>query len=57
MNYENLLGMCSSGQRRFHKLNEWSGRDDFTKSNFINFARQLPYAQEFIFIDEIVDKK
>lgn len=57
MNYENLLGMCSPGQRRFHKLNEWSGRDDFTKPNFINFARQLPYAQEFIFIDEIVDKK
>lgn len=57
MNYENLLGMCSFGQRRFHKLNEWSGRDDFTKPNFINFARQLPYAQEFIFIDEIVDKK
>lgn len=25
MNYENLLAMCSKGQRRFHKLNEWSG--------------------------------
>lgn len=24
MTYENLLAMCSKGQRRFHKLNEWS---------------------------------
>lgn len=53
MNYENLLGMCSKGQRRFHKLNEWSGIDDNTLTNFIEFARGLPYAQEFLFIDEI----
>jgi hypothetical protein len=53
MNYENLLAMCSKGQRRFHKLNEWSGADDSTKPNFISWARTLPYAQEFIFIDEI----
>ena len=46
MNYENLLGMCSKGQRRFHKLTEWS-------TDFINWARSLPYAQEFIFNDEI----
>ena len=46
MNYENLLGMCSKGQRRFHKLTEWS-------TDFINWARSLPYAQEFIFTDEI----
>lgn len=52
MNYENLLGMCSRGQRRFHKLNEWSGIDDEYLTNFINFARQLPYAQDLIFIDE-----
>ena len=52
MNYENLLGMCSVGQRRFHKLNEWSGIDVMTVDYFIKFARQLPYAQEFIFIDE-----
>lgn len=45
MNYENLLGMCSKGQRRFHKLTEWSGA-------FITWARSLPYAQELIFIDE-----
>lgn len=52
MNYENLLGMCSKGQRRFHKLNEWSGMDNPDLNNFIAFARTLPYAQEFIFIDE-----
>lgn len=52
MSYENLFAMCSPGQRRFHKLNEWSGIDDETLINFINFARQLPYAQELIFLDE-----
>lgn len=45
MNYENLLVMCSKGQRRFHKLTEWSNA-------FIDWARKLPYAQELIFIDE-----
>lgn len=53
MSYENLLAICSKGQRRHHKLNEWSGRDDNTKSNFISWARTLPYAQELIFIDEV----
>jgi len=53
MSYENLLAMCSKGQRRFHKLNEWSGQDDSTKLNFISWARTLPYAQELIFIDEV----
>lgn len=46
MNYENLLNMCSKGQRRFHKLTEWS-------VDFISWARLLPYAQELIFIDEV----
>jgi hypothetical protein len=46
MNYENLLAMCSKGQRRFHKLTEWS-------KSFISWARTLPYAQELIFLDEI----
>ena len=46
MNYVNLLNMCSKGQRRFHKLTEWS-------ELFIQWARSLPYAQELIFIDEI----
>ena len=54
MNYENLFSMCSKGQRRFHKLNEWSGIDDNTLENFIKFARSLPYAQELIFIDELI---
>lgn len=46
MNYENLLNICSKGQRRFHKLSEWS-------VDFISWARSLPYAQELIFIDEM----
>ena len=46
MTYENLLAMCSKGQRRFHKLTEWS-------TAFIDWARTLPYAQELIFIDEL----
>jgi hypothetical protein len=52
MNYENLLAMCSPGQRRFHKLNEWSGKDEPALANFISFARKLPYAPDFIFLDE-----
>ena len=47
---EMLLGMCSKGQRRFHKLTEWS-------KAFIDWARTLPYAQELIFIDEYERKK
>jgi hypothetical protein len=43
--YENLLAICSKGQRRFHKLTEWSNA-------FIDWARTLPYAQELIFLDE-----
>jgi hypothetical protein len=46
MNYENLFAMCSKGQRRFHKLTEWS-------KAFIDWARCLPYAQELLFIDEV----
>ena len=46
MDYENLLAMCSKGQRRFHKLTEWS-------KSFIDWARSLPLAQELIFIDEV----
>ena len=52
MNYENLLAMCSKSQRRFHKLNEWSGVDNPELTNFIAEMRKLPYAKEFIFIDE-----
>lgn len=53
MSYETLLAMCGKGQRRFHKLNEWSGQDHPANENFISFARNLPYAQELIFIDEL----
>ena len=52
MNYENLLAICSKSQRRFHKLNEWSGKIDNSLENFIKMARELPYASYFIFIDE-----
>ena len=50
MSYENLLAICSKGQRRFHKLTEWSNA-------FITWARTLPCAQELIFIDELEDKE
>jgi len=49
MDYENLLAICSKGQRRFHKLTEWS-------KSFIDWARSLPYAQELIFLDEVAEK-
>ena len=55
MTYENLIAMCSKGQRRFHKLNEWSGQDNSSVPNFISWARTLPYAQDLIFIDETLD--
>lgn len=43
MNYENLLGICSTDQRRNHKLSEWS-------KSFIDWAKSLPYADELLFI-------
>ena len=56
MTYENILAMCGKGQRKFHKLNEWSGQDNPNVPNFISWARTLPYAQELIFIDELEEK-
>ena len=50
MNYENLISICS--QRKQHKLNEWSGIDDFNNQNFIAWAKTLPYSKEFIFYSE-----
>ena len=51
--YETLKAICSSDQRRYHKLNEWSGLDaPEIKEYFIKWARSLPYAQELIFFDE-----
>ena len=49
LNYETLFAMCSKGQRRYHRLTEWS-------SDFMDWARSLPYAQELIFIDELEDR-
>lgn len=51
-NYETIRSICSPGQRRYHKLNEWGGHDDPSKNNFIKWARELPYAQYLIFDDE-----
>ena len=50
MNYENIFNMVR--QRKNHKLNEWSGKDNPDCPNFIAWARTLPYAQELIFLDE-----
>ena len=50
MNYENIFNMVH--QRKNHKLNEWSGKDNPERPNFIAWARTLPYAQELIFLDE-----
>lgn len=44
-NYETIRAICSKGQRRNHKLTQWS-------VSFIDWARTLPYAKEFIFDDE-----
>ena len=49
MNYENLYTIVR--QRYWHKLNEWSGRDDPNNDNFIQFVKTLPYANDFIFLD------
>lgn len=45
MNYENILNMYH--QRKNHKLNEWSGKDDPTKPNFCSWILELPYAKQF----------
>ena len=50
MNYENLLSMAH--QRKHHKLVEWSGADDYANESFIKFAHSLPYADDFIFVNE-----
>lgn len=35
-------------QRKNHKLNEWSGKDDNELENFISWAKSLPYMKEFL---------
>lgn len=49
MNYENVYNMVH--QRINHKLNEWSGQNDSSKTNFIQWAKGLPYADTLIFHD------
>ena len=44
-------------QRRGHKLNEWSGLDDSTKENFIAWTKTLPYAEQFIFDNDFIEKE
>ena len=50
MTYENIYNMVE--YRKDHKLNEWSGKDDDTKDNFIKWVHTLPYADEFIFLEK-----
>lgn len=45
MSYENILNMYM--QRKNHKLNEWSGKDDSSKPTFCSWVLSLPYAKEF----------
>ena len=52
LNYENIYAIVH--QRFNHKLNEWSGKDDSNLTNFIAWARELPYADKLIFAD--IDK-
>lgn len=47
MTYENLYAMTH--HRYFHKLNEWSGKDNPTLNNFIEEVKKLPYAEDLIF--------
>ena len=49
-NYEIIRSICH--QRAHHKLNEWAGADDSSKTNFIAWAKELPYANYFIFDQE-----
>ena len=50
MTYENVFNMIH--QRMNHKLNEWSGKDDSSKPNFISWTKKLPYAEELLFIEK-----
>lgn len=50
MTYENVFNIVK--QRGNHKLNEWSGKDNGELSNFMKWAKGLPYANELIFYKE-----
>lgn len=47
MSYENLYSMIR--QRKSHKLNEWSGKDNDKLHNFISWEKTLPYSKELLF--------
>ena len=53
LNYENILSMIH--QRKHHKLNEWSGEDNYDLNNFIKWARSLPYADDLLFGGEKIN--
>lgn len=50
LTYENIFSMVR--QRKNHKLNEWSGKDNPVFENFIAWAHTLPLADELIFLTE-----
>lgn len=50
MTYENVFNIIH--QRKNHKLNEWSGIDNINEPNFISWAKELPYAEELLFIEK-----
>lgn len=50
MNYENIISMYH--QRKNHKMNEWSGKDNPDVPNFCSWVKSLPYAKELILINE-----
>lgn len=43
--YENLVSMCSSDQRRYHRLSYW-------RHDFMRWVYDLPYAKDLIFGDD-----
>ena len=50
MNYETIRNMVT--WRKNHKQNCWSGKDNEFMSNFISWAKTLPYANELLFDGE-----
>lgn len=48
MSYETIYAIYH--QRQFHKLNEWSGKDNEALPNFAAWVKTLPYAEEFLLV-------
>lgn len=46
LNYQVIRQMYFD--RRNHKLNEWSGKDDPDNENFVKWVKSLPYSEELI---------